>query len=167
MDGSEETGTHFVIAREKRAQPVNSESYHPGEPSIALLTDDSSRVMPTISRECNRILHVGYGGGQTLIASQLGPHVVAIGVDKDYVALKLGKQLTPSIHFVCSDGEQLPFEEDCFDLVMSRVSLPYMHIPKASIVLDSPTDWPSTLQESSSGSHLVGADVNRSRPAKR
>src|SRR5262249_23643553 len=39
--------------------------------------------------------------------------------------------LTRSIHFVCSVGEQLPFADGYFDLVISRLALPYMQIPRA------------------------------------
>lgn len=110
---------------------MNSKVYHLEELNIALSANDPRRVMPIVSGEHKRILDVGCGAGQTLIASHLSPDVVAVGVDRDFAALHLGKQLGTHIHFVCAAGERLPFVSGCFDLVISRVSLPYMHIPKA------------------------------------
>ena len=104
---------------------------HFKELCIAQSISDPRRVMPTVSPQCRSVLDVGCGAGQTLIASRLSSSVVAIGVDKDLSALTVGKQLTRSIHFVCSSGEQLPFIDGYFDLVVSRVAVPYMEIPRA------------------------------------
>ena len=86
--------------------------------------------MPVFSQKHKRVLDVGCGGGQTLIDSRLGPDAVAVGVDRDFAALQLGRRLGPHVRFVCATGEQLPFETSYVDLVISRVSLPYMHIPR-------------------------------------
>ena len=101
-------------------------AYHVLELQIASDPADARRVMPAIRKDFERILDVGCGAGQTLIASALGAHVTAIGIDRDFEALKLGRKLDKRIPFVCSRGETLPIRSDYFDLVISRVALPYM-----------------------------------------
>jgi SAM-dependent methyltransferase len=107
---------------------MESEAYHLWELSIASSPGDPRRIMPPILESDVNILDVGCGAGQTLIASNLAPGVVAIGVDLDHSALSLGRRWTQSIRFVCAKGENLPFRSGCFDLVYSRVAMPYMHI---------------------------------------
>jgi len=102
------------------------EAYHLLELQIACNPADSRRVMPKIRPEHRRILDVGCGAGQTLIASGLDAQVTAIGIDSDRDALRLGRKLDKRIDFVCAKGESLPLASDHFDLVISRVSLPYM-----------------------------------------
>ena len=101
-------------------------SYHLLELQIASDPADSRRVMPAIRSEHRRILDVGCGAGQTLLASALGREVTAIGIDRDAEALKLGRRLGEKVQFVCARGETLPVRSDHFDLVISRVALPYM-----------------------------------------
>lgn len=109
----------------------DSSDYHRLELSIAANPNDSRRVMPVVEERHRQILDIGCGAGQTLIGSNLRADVVAVGLDLDHSALSLGKQLNPAIHFVRGRGEGLPFESEAFDLVICRVSLPYMHIAKA------------------------------------
>src|SRR5215467_9751598 len=108
--------------------PKDTLDYHRLEYSIATNPDDPRRVLPDVSARHRRILDVGCGAGQTLIASNLGEAVFAVGIDLDYSALVYGRQQTTSIHFVRAAGEQLPFRNNSFDLVLCRVALPYMHV---------------------------------------
>jgi ubiquinone/menaquinone biosynthesis C-methylase UbiE len=108
-----------------------SSDYHRLELSIATDANDPRRVMPVVETRHRRILDVGCGGGQTLIGSNLSQDVFAVGLDVDYSALLLGKRLSPAIHFVSGRGESLPFCNAFFDLVICRVSLPFMHIATA------------------------------------
>ena len=103
-------------------------AYHVLELQIACDPADTRRVMPRILSEHRRILDIGCGAGQTLIASRLGAQVTAIGLDLDRKALELGRHIDGRITYVQARGEQLPLASDSFDLVISRVSLPYMNV---------------------------------------
>jgi ubiquinone/menaquinone biosynthesis C-methylase UbiE len=105
--------------------------YHRLELSIASDPLDPRRILPTISSRHRRILDVGCGVGQTLIASNLPETAFAVGVDLDHSALAYGVEHTDGIHFVRAKGEALPFFEDSFELVICRVALPYMHVSRA------------------------------------
>src|SRR5262245_10880877 len=110
---------------------MNEIEYHLGELKIACTPGDSRRVMPVLPDTFRSILDLGCGIGQTLISCQLNPGTFACGVDIDAESLAYGKQLTPSIHFVRASGERLPFGDRAFETVVSRISLPYLHIPNA------------------------------------
>lgn len=101
-------------------------AYHVLELQIASDPADTRRVMPRIGQEVERVLDVGCGAGQTLIASSLAQHVTAIGIDRDLEALRLGRRLDPRIPFICCRGERLPIADASFDMAIARVSLPYM-----------------------------------------
>ncbi len=103
----------------------NSGDYHLAELKIALSTDHPGKINPPVSRS-QQVLDVGCGAGQTLIASC--PGRPSFGVDLDREALRLGRTLTPDVRFVCASAERLPFATGTFDLVVSRVALPYTHI---------------------------------------
>lgn len=110
---------------------VNSQRYHLSELQIATSVDDPRRAAPSVPADCRLVLDVGCGAGQTLIAAHLDSGTLACGIDCDFAALRLGQQLTRRVQFVCARGEQLPLTSSSFDLVMSRVALPYMRIHTA------------------------------------
>jgi ubiquinone/menaquinone biosynthesis C-methylase UbiE len=87
--------------------------------------------MPPVTLNHRQILDVGCGAGQTLMASNLSPGVLAVGVDIDHPALVQGRQVGAGIRFVRARGESLPFENQSFDLVICRVALPYMHLSRS------------------------------------
>ena len=101
-------------------------AYHVLELQIASDPADTRRVMPAIGAHHRRILDVGCGAGQTLIASRLGRDVTAIGIDRDETALALGRRIDPRVRLVRASGESLPLPTGFFDLAISRVALPYM-----------------------------------------
>lgn len=112
-----------------------SQDYHKRELATALNPSDPKRSMPPISPEKHKcVLDVGCGMGQTLLAAELDYDIWAFGVDADRQAVMSGPtalQLPSNIHLFHAGGEVLPFEDETFDLVFSRISLPYMNIDKA------------------------------------
>jgi len=78
-----------------------------------------------------RVLDLGCGAGQELIAFLEKTEAVCVGVDS---AEKLGK-VTAEIFranekrvvFVRGEGEKMPFQDASFDVVLCRVALPYMN----------------------------------------
>ena len=106
--------------------------YHQRELAIAIDPSNPARTMPAILSKHKRVLDVGCGMGQSLLAAQLPSDVEAYGVDCDMEAIEAGRRLAPAnIKLACAGGENLPFEDKYFDLVFSRVALPYMEINKA------------------------------------
>jgi ubiquinone/menaquinone biosynthesis C-methylase UbiE len=104
-------------------------SYHKLELQIALDPSDPRHVLPLIRPHHRRILDVGCGMGQTLMALHVGPKCQAWGVDVDAVAVAAGLKMVPdNIHLAVAAGENLPFPDRHFDFVFSRGSLPYMHL---------------------------------------
>lgn len=105
--------------------------YHLAELAIATSKDDPRRVVPDLPSTCHAVLDVGCGVGQTLAACDIPPATLAVGIDIDDEPLRYGRQMTDRIQFVRGGGERLPFAAKTFDVVLSRVALPYMHIPSA------------------------------------
>ena len=106
-------------------------AYHEGELEIARSPGDRRRILPIVPPTARRVLDVGCGAGQSLIGLALPPDVAAVGVDRDADALSLGTTWTNDVRFVCGSGASLPFADQSFDFVFSRVALPYMHVPTA------------------------------------
>ncbi|WP_414475741.1 class I SAM-dependent methyltransferase [Microvirga sp. M2] len=105
--------------------------YHYGEWEIARDPAHPNHALPPIRSDHRRILDIGCGMGQSLMALQLSGAVEAWGVDRDADALAAGSRLVASnIHLLAGQGEFLPFPDRSFDLVFSRVALPYMDISR-------------------------------------
>ena len=71
---------------------------------------DARRVMPPVLRGIRRVLDIGCGAGQTLIAADMGGAYKTC-IDCDFEALQLGRQLCSDIHVVHAAGEALPFRD--------------------------------------------------------
>ena len=107
-------------------------AYHEAELRIALDPTNPAHNLPPILPHHKRILDVGCGMGQTLLAARLAPDVEAFGVDNDGAAVRAGmNSMPPNINLMEGSGESLPFPDDYFDLVYSRVALPCMQVSKA------------------------------------
>jgi SAM-dependent methyltransferase len=104
--------------------------YHRRELALALDATHPSHSLPPLPHAATSILDIGCGMGQTLMALRLDPAIEAWGVDRDAEAIMAGQEIVGSnIHLVLGTGEHLPFPDASFDLVFSRVALPYMDIP--------------------------------------
>jgi ubiquinone/menaquinone biosynthesis C-methylase UbiE len=103
-----------------------SEHYHGAELKIALDPSHPAHILPPPLPGSRRVLDIGCGAGQTLIAAY--PDRVSFGLDIDLDALKLGKSLTDRVCFVCGKAESLPWPNGQFDMVIARVSLAYINI---------------------------------------
>ena len=104
--------------------------YHRRELAFALDATHPSHSLPPVPPAATRILDIGCGMGQTLKALRLDPSIEAWGLDRDVEAIQAGREDADSnIHLVVGSGEHLPFPDENFDLVFSRVALPYMDIP--------------------------------------
>lgn len=101
---------------------------HLEELRVALDSTHPSHINPQISDGC-RVLDVGCGAGQTLITA--GSTRSAVGIDVDLTALQCGRSLTRNASFVCAAAEALPFATASFDLVISRVALPYTDLRRS------------------------------------
>ena len=105
--------------------------YHLAEFDIAHAGGDGRHLLPAIPGDCRRVLDVGCGIGQTLAALDLPRTVEAHGVDIDGEAIAFGSARFPNLKLKTSAGESLPYDAGYFDFLYCRVSLPYMHIPRA------------------------------------
>jgi ubiquinone/menaquinone biosynthesis C-methylase UbiE len=108
---------------------TSSEQYHRAELKVALESSHTAHILPPPLPGLERVLDVGCGAGQTLIAAY--PGRIAFGIDVDVAALKLGKSLTQDIRFVCGRAEALPWADEQFDMVVARVSLPYSDLDRS------------------------------------
>ncbi len=112
---------------------MSTRAYHLYELEIARSLDDGRRVMPRIGPQHRRVLDLGCGAGQTMLASDLPSQVWAAGVDVDFDALLLGQELAAPLAFVNGLAEALPFADDTFNLVIARVVLPFVRIRPALV----------------------------------
>jgi ubiquinone/menaquinone biosynthesis C-methylase UbiE len=107
-------------------------AYHLRELAVARDAASPAHLLPVIAAADRVILDIGCGAGQTLIAAELGRGRTAVALDVDHGALALGRTLTDALDFVAGRAEVLPFGAARFDLVISRVALPYADIPRAT-----------------------------------
>ncbi|MEX2302242.1 MAG: class I SAM-dependent methyltransferase [Bryobacterales bacterium] len=109
--------------------PTTNEEYHLGELALALDPSDSRRITPPPRPASATVLDIGCGAGQTLIAAY--PDRVSYGLDIDVGALALGGRLTKRVRFSRGRAEDLPYSDAQFDLVISRVALPYTNFQRS------------------------------------
>ena len=69
--------------------------YHLRELRVALDPAAPSRILPPIDAGVGRVLDVGCGAGQTLIACRLPAETLAVGIDPSFAAVTLGQSLDP------------------------------------------------------------------------
>jgi ubiquinone/menaquinone biosynthesis C-methylase UbiE len=106
-----------------------SDEYHLRELSVARDPSHPAHILPPPLPVSKKVLDVGCGAGQTLIAAY--PDRVCFGMDIDFSALRLGQTLTDEVCFVCGDGAMLPWADAQFDMLICRVALLYTNIPSS------------------------------------
>jgi ubiquinone/menaquinone biosynthesis C-methylase UbiE len=106
-------------------------SYHLAELETARNPAARDYCMPQFSPADRAILDIGCGIGQTFVAAGLGRDRLLVGIDSDSECLRWGQSRFPHIAFIHGTAERLPFPDQSFDLVVSRVVLPYTDIPRA------------------------------------
>lgn len=109
---------------------MSSLEYHLQELEIANNPNDRRRTMPDLQSHDQVIVDIGCGIGQTFIALECTDRT-CIGLDVDAEAINYGiENFGNEIDFYLTDGVDIPLGPNSVDLVISRVALPYMNIPK-------------------------------------
>jgi ubiquinone/menaquinone biosynthesis C-methylase UbiE len=104
--------------------------YHLKELKAARDCSNPAHCKPDILPAEKVVIDIGCGIGQFFLASDMNGRI-AIGVDVDPVAVSYGIQhYGEQINFVLGDASHVPLPDHVADLIVSRVSLPYTHIPK-------------------------------------
>lgn len=105
--------------------------YHLGELETARTPSDAGHIMPEILDTEIDILDVGCGIGQTLASLGLGSSRNLVGVDIEVDPLVYGDEHFSAVSYANCSAESLPFAENSFDLIISRVALPYTDLRKS------------------------------------
>lgn len=106
--------------------------YHLRELEVARDRDNPRHCIPDIAPHERDVLDIGCGIGQLFVAlDRTGNDGLSAGVDLDQEALAYGAQAYPHLRLLRARAEALPFPADSFDLVVSRVCLPYTDLPRA------------------------------------
>lgn len=106
-----------------------TEEYHRRELAIALDPGHEAHYLPPKPPAGTRVLDIGCGAGQVLIA--IGADCRCFGLDPDFSAVSIGRSLTGAVRFTCGRAENLPYHYASFDVVVARLSLPYVGIVPA------------------------------------
>ena len=106
-------------------------AYHLAE--LRLLGDlsDPRRFVPNYDCTEWDVLDVGCGLGQTLVAPEFAAARSRHGIDVDRSAISLGRTMFPDLVLTVASAERIPYPDARFDLVFSRVALPYTNVPVA------------------------------------
>jgi ubiquinone/menaquinone biosynthesis C-methylase UbiE len=103
-------------------------TYHIKELQIASNPLDAHHVMPEFLDTDQAILDIGCGIGQTFVASTRRHAKLLVGLDINLKCLNYGHRQFDYIAYINGNAECLPFQAGSFDLLISRVSLPYTNI---------------------------------------
>lgn len=105
--------------------------YHEREWRIILDPGNPKRNVPDTSYIRGAVLDVGCGMGQTLMAEEFAGSQARHGIDIDAEAIRAGKERFPHLLLNCASAEAIPYPDASFDLVFSRVALPYTEFDRA------------------------------------
>lgn len=135
-------------------------SYHLRELELARNPQSHHNALPEFSKDHQSILDIGCGIGQTLVVSRREDNKLLVGMDIDMECLSYGRSQFDEIKFINGTAEQLPFQNQSFDFVISRVALPYTNIPQSlaeisRVLKKNGTAWITLHTFSLVANHLV------------
>ena len=110
---------------------AGSIDYHDREWKIILDPGNPKRNVPDKSCVRGAVLDVGCGMGQTLMAEEFANIAERHGIDIDAEAIRAGQARFPGLQLSCAPAEAIPYADETFDLVFSRVALPYTDFDRA------------------------------------
>jgi ubiquinone/menaquinone biosynthesis C-methylase UbiE len=84
-------------------------------------------AMPTFSMDGLTVLDVGCGNGWALAHPKFAKAKLLVGVDVDLAALTAGNVKWPKLRLIYASADSIPLN-GVYDVVMSRVALPYTDI---------------------------------------
>lgn len=105
--------------------------YHEREWSIIRDPGNPKRNVPDRSCVRGAVLDVGCGMGQTLMAEEFSGISEKHGIDIDAEVIRVGKIRFPDLKLSSARAEAIPYPDASFDLVFSRVALPYTDFDRA------------------------------------
>ena len=97
----------------------------------ALLAATAPMILPVLDSEYRRVLDLGCGMNDTLSKLALPDRALRVGLDVAADEIKAAHRMIADVRYAVGDGHALPFRAGAFDLVISKVALPYMNIPVA------------------------------------
>lgn len=127
---------------------MDSVAYHLQELAAARDPADPRHCLPGLLPHERDVLDIGCGIGQLFVASNRagidrddGAHAPAptadatggrcVGIDIDHAALAYGAARFGGLQLLRASAGALPLADAAFDVVVSRVSLPYTDLPRA------------------------------------
>jgi ubiquinone/menaquinone biosynthesis C-methylase UbiE len=124
-----------------------ADKYHLAELKVGLNPLNPAHSLPVIEAG-EKVLDIGCGAGQTLIAScayrepgegglcvscsRMDCPTWGYGIDIDESALALGQKWSSRMVLRGGRAEQIPFPDEDFDVVVSRVAIVYTDLPVAA-----------------------------------
>lgn len=110
---------------------IDLDPYHRKELAIVRDKSDPRRHVPPFDCTGLKVLDIGCGSGQTLTADELVVARERHGIDVDGDAVARGQAAFPELALSVAAAEAVPYPDRSFDLVISRVALPYANLPVA------------------------------------
>jgi ubiquinone/menaquinone biosynthesis C-methylase UbiE len=91
----------------------------------------SDFAIPDFSVDGRTVLDVGCGNGHALAYPHFARAKERVGIDVDTAAIDQGSAKFPELKLIYGSAEHIQFAPEAFDVVISRVALPYTDIRAA------------------------------------